>query len=271
VSILCSAITLLKANYNVLVLLLNARQREVPAHEQQRSAMARCDSAVRVNWRRLRVQQMQPHCRRIGTAANSVQLSRSTGKWSQSTGRRCWRRRALLVQVEVRLVAAVSKFDGCYRLILFSPGLLAMLTQHLPPTLVLDALDYPAIDHAWSSSLSTLRQRQLLQHSCSYTVTCRSSPSKLVVTALLQPVDFRWEQSERIRFVFRPFSVRKVIVNQFNATVNAGYKLHDTTVLSITSNNVRCLWYYMVWSVEGHSSPEMMGLMILHVLTGAFI
>ena len=36
-------------------------------------------------------------------------------------------------------------------------------------------------------------------------------------------------------------SVRKAIINQFNTTVTAGYKLHDTTVLSTTSNNVRCL------------------------------
>ena len=33
----------------------------------------------------------------------------------------------------------------------------------------------------------------------------------------------------------------KAIVNQFNTTVTAGYKLHDTTVLSTTSNNVRWL------------------------------
>jgi hypothetical protein len=55
----------------------------------------------------------------------------------------------LLVQVGVRLVAAASNFVVRYRLFLFSPGLLAMLTQRLPPKLVLVALERLGLDRAW--------------------------------------------------------------------------------------------------------------------------
>jgi len=57
-------------------------------------------------------------------------------------GERCWYRwkRASF--------AAVLKLVGRYRLFLFSPGLLAMQTQRLPPTHVLVAIERLGFDHA---------------------------------------------------------------------------------------------------------------------------